>query len=168
AAYKVFDDVIFWLEPPLPPKDQSYPHIDAVVFLPRLETAIFLEAKRINNPTRKKRELINDACRMLMPKNRQHVTKGASFHIERHIVVLMADVWLETRHKRFIPYWWTSADKHKPAEKSPLKSTFVEEIRKTGHQWNEKDQSVHAIKDEKSESVLDKYRLLFGYHEIVP
>jgi hypothetical protein len=167
AASKLYEDTLCWLEPPLPKKERRYPHIDAVIFLPSQETAIFVEAKRINNPSEKKRAIVEDVCRLLKKANRTHITSGARFTIKKHFIVALADVWLESKHKKSIPYWWTLDPQLQLQQDKYMQTTFIEEIEHATHSnWPKDNQSVHNLKKAKSTAVRDNYRLLFGYYEI--
>lgn len=130
------DSAFSWLEPPLEKVGRSYPHIDAVVFIPNEKAAIFIEAKRINNPNKKINDIYKDIDRLLINDNREHIIKKAKaqFPIENHYIVYLADVWLENARKKSIPFWWCSEKLSNDISSSRFKdtSTFVEEMNKKG------------------------------------
>ena len=172
SIYSEIPNSFCWLEPPLKRNGKSSEHIDAVAFLPDQETAIFIEAKRIDKLAKKKSEIIEDTFRILNLENRKHITKNANFKPKKHIILILADVWLESSGKKEIPYWWTSNEnptgmrntKSNPKNKT---NTFINQMALGGIAWKEENQYIHRFdaKDLKDDC-LENYCLLFGYHEV--
>ncbi|WP_160062935.1 hypothetical protein [Psychromonas sp. L1A2] len=162
---KLQNDAFSWLEAPLKKVGRSYPRIDAVIFIPSREAVIFIEAKRINNPNDKINEIYKDMDRLLIDNNRNHIMSEAKFDIKHQYIICLADVWLETKYKRCIPYWWCSKEQPEgiiELESSRYKDTptFLERMKSVGVNWNIKNQHIHEFKTVKN------YCLMFGTHKI--
>jgi hypothetical protein len=158
-------DAFSWLEAPLEKVGRSYPRIDAVIFIPSQEAVVFIEAKRINNPNSKINEIYKDMDRLLISHNRNHVMGKRKFDVKHQYIVCLADVWLETKRKKSIPYWWCS--KEQPdgliQEKSSRfrdTQTFVERMQSVGVAWDIENQLIHEFK------TVENYCFMCGIHKI--
>ncbi len=158
-------DAFSWLEAPLKKVNKSYPHIDGVVFIPSTSSVVFIEAKRINNPNQKVEEIYRDIDRLLIDDNRLHIIDKAKFKIEHHYIVYLADVWLETKRKRSIPFWWTSevtADGMYDFSSVRFNDTdtFLERMHSNKIPWEKGNQRIRMFKQ------VDKYCLMCGIYKI--
>ncbi|QDE32395.1 hypothetical protein [Shewanella polaris] len=158
-------DAFSWFEAPLKKVGRSYPRIDAVIFIPGLEAVVFIEAKRINNPNAKVNEIYKDIDRLLIDNNRNHIMAKVKFDIKHQYIVYLADVWLETKNKKSIPYWWCSKEKpdgilDRVSSRYKDTQTFVERMQSVGVNWNIKNQHIHEFR------MVENYCLMFGIHKI--
>ena len=88
--------------------------------------------------------------------------------IEHHVIVCLADVWLEVPWKKRIPYWWTGktsapglGDYISDAEND----TFFEMVSKESERqepWPSDNQLIHRL----HEVDLENYCLLMGFLKV--
>jgi hypothetical protein len=169
------DDTFAWLEAPLKQEGKSYPHIDGVVFLPKKEAVVFIEAKRINDPSKKIPEIYSDVKRLLEAKNRSHILKSMHCDVffKKQYIVYLADVWLETPRKKSIPFWWCSNStlagmNGRESVRYKNEPSFIETFHSQNIWWKKDNQLVHRfVPENKMEICLKNYCLLFGFHELV-
>jgi len=106
------DDSIFeWLEFPWADKKQ---HIDAIVYSPKYKAIFYIEAKRFTLKS-KIYSIAEDIQRIVDPelsKNRNFIKEHNINDVEKEYIVILSDVWLETKWKKSIPQWWLNDDEN--------------------------------------------------------
>lgn len=95
------DNAIEWFEFPW---DDKRKHIDALVYSPAHETVFYIEAKRFSNKS-KANSLCHDIKR-IVTADRSFIKRHGIKQFKCEYVIALSDVWLETKWKRSVPFWW--------------------------------------------------------------
>ena len=90
-----------WFEFPWEDKKQ---HVDAIVYSPKYCSIFYIEAKRFNVES-KKDSLAKDIKRIIKC-NRSFIREHTKHKVNYEFVIVLSDVWLETKWKKAIPSWW--------------------------------------------------------------
>ena len=113
-----------WFE--LPTGDTKSGHIDAIAWNQELDFFACIEAKRFSNPKPKIASLLTDLRRIA--KEETYLAVKISHSIQKY-VILLADVWTETKEKKGVFQNWGGSFL-RDHWKSPLEGEFPQSIQK--------------------------------------
>lgn len=108
AIKTIYPSSFTWYEAPI--GERSREHIDAVVFLPEINSIVLIESKRFSNPDQKLYSMLKDILRLCDKQTAESICKGLEGNYkkcgENIFGVILADVWQETKKKRLIYESW--------------------------------------------------------------
>lgn len=146
-----------WYEAPI-----LHGRVDAVVFAPAQEAVFFIEAKRLNEESKKK-ELVGDAKRLLKSENRDPILKKWDWKkqglpITKQYIVCLADVWVK-KHQKSRTAWRQNVPTSWWEGQWNQDDTFVSKLCRNGWSKTESGQRIEKLDFTKTEY----YYLMMGF-----
>lgn len=166
------DDIraVEWLEFPWEVKTQ---HIDAMVYSPKFKAVFYIEAKRFT--TKSKVGAIAKDINLLISSNKDFMVAHGIQEIEHEFVIALSDVWLETKWKRSVPFWWAGDDLPEQVLRWSAKSgksliqvdsTFQDQLMMEYKvDWSPSKQHIYWLGE--TVEKVENYCLLMGYKKII-
>lgn len=163
------ENAVEWLEFPWKDKKQ---HIDAVVYSPKHRTVFYIEAKRFSMKSKVK-SIKNDISRVCK-SDREFKSEYGIKNVEHEYLIVLSDVWLETKWKRSVPSWWIGCALPKQVllwegfsgkSLSIEKDSFIDFLKEEdGVDWSGSRQDVYWIGEKIKHA--KNYCLLIGWKKI--
>lgn len=143
------DMAIEWLELPWKNKKQ---HIDAMVYSHKYKSIFYIEAKRFLYKS-KVTSLFKDIDRVINV-DRTFINDYNIKEIKNEYIIVLFDIWLETKWKKSVPSWWVN-------DSLTEANSFRNQLKRDFNiDWMEARQFCKKIDS------IEKYRLLMSYKKI--